>query len=217
MTTEETNGETFSGKKQLLRKRVKDANKLNANAFSCNGQQNNCSSSKMLKSKQRVTIESMIGSSLSSSDFQWAKDLFQNNMKEMYQQSDFGFDMVDKEAEMTASTSRYLIAKISDSEESGGKLAGFCHYRFDMDFGCPVVYCYELQIESKYQGCGLGRELIEVLEMIAKKTHMLKVSATVFKFNTASEAFFRKLGFVNDPDAFLDPDCDYYILCKFVM
>uniref|UniRef100_A0A0D9ZYM0 N-alpha-acetyltransferase 40 n=1 Tax=Oryza glumipatula TaxID=40148 RepID=A0A0D9ZYM0_9ORYZ len=49
------------------------------------------------------------------------------------------------------------------------RLIGFVHYRFVLEEDVPVVYVYELQMESSAQGKGLGKFLMELVELIACK------------------------------------------------
>jgi hypothetical protein len=47
---------------------------------------------------------------------------------------------------------RHLIMWTHDN-----KVAAFSHFRFDMDYGTDVIYCYEIHIEDSFQRKGLGR------------------------------------------------------------
>jgi hypothetical protein len=84
----------------------------------------------------------------------WALSLLERNMAEQYRAaSPDGWDPVAKEAEMFSPASRYLVLE----EEGGGEHVAFSHFRFDMDFGEDVLYCYEIQIEERWQRKGIGR------------------------------------------------------------
>jgi GNAT superfamily N-acetyltransferase len=54
-------------------------------------------------------------------------------------------------------------------QEDSGPLVGFVHYRFVLEEDVPVLYVYELQLESRVQGKGLGKFLMEHIELIAQK------------------------------------------------
>jgi GNAT superfamily N-acetyltransferase len=54
-------------------------------------------------------------------------------------------------------------------QEDSGPLVGFVHYRFVLEEDVPVLYVYELQLESCVQGKGLGKFLMELIELIAQK------------------------------------------------
>jgi hypothetical protein len=63
-------------------------------------------------------------------------------------------DMTTLLTEEDTSTSR---------QEDSGPLVGFVHYRFVLEEDVPVLYVYELQLESCVQGKGLGMFLMELI------------------------------------------------------
>ncbi|EMS47909.1 N-alpha-acetyltransferase 40, NatD catalytic subunit [Triticum urartu] len=108
-----------------------------------------------------------------------------------------------KRREMVAPEARYIltcqytdndIAKCFMKQDSGvecahvtcrgGRLLGFVHYRFIVEEDVPVLYVYELQLESSAQGKGLRKFLMQLIELIACKSQMWAVMLTVQKSNT---------------------------------
>jgi hypothetical protein len=82
----------------------------------------------------------------------WALSLLERNMAEQYRAaSPDSWDPVAKEAEMFSSASRYLVLRSKEEH------VAFSHFRFDMDLGEDVLYCYEIQIEERWQRKGIGR------------------------------------------------------------
>ncbi|KAE9420450.1 hypothetical protein Angca_007369, partial [Angiostrongylus cantonensis] len=157
-----------------------------------------------------VSFEMHWATHLSEQQAAWVFDLFKRNMFHLYSISQWGWDQESKKQELSATTARFLIAK-----NERGELIGYSHYRFDMDHHSSVVYCYEIQIEERYQKKGVGTLLIQTLETLAERTGMEKVMATVFAFNEKSLAFFHKLGYgidVSCPDE--NQERDYLILSK---
>ncbi|CAG4986536.1 unnamed protein product [Colias eurytheme] len=65
----------------------------------------------------------------------WAIDLTERNMKSLYETCAWGWNRDRKVEEMTDDAAWYLIAK--DNKDN---LLAFSHFRFDMDFGDPVLY-----------------------------------------------------------------------------
>mmetsp|Transcript_9673 Transcript_9673/g.13654 ORF Transcript_9673/g.13654 Transcript_9673/m.13654 type:complete len:275 (+) Transcript_9673:36-860(+) len=132
--------------------------------------------------------------------------LFEENMGDMYRASSWGLDMEEKSNEFHHENARFLVAttKTKATTTSGqtsgeqqrerGDLLGFAHFRFDVnDDDLPteeVLYVYEIQISSKARGCGLGRRLMAIMEMIAMRSNMRKVMLTVFKSNQAALGFY---------------------------
>uniref|UniRef100_A0A0N5A8E0 N-alpha-acetyltransferase 40 n=1 Tax=Syphacia muris TaxID=451379 RepID=A0A0N5A8E0_9BILA len=196
------------GKKKLVRKASKVTDPLSFLNYSI--------PSSFTNESEKINFTFKWGTRLTDEEFDWVFGLFVENMRSLYEMSQWGFDPNSKKQELYATTSRYIIANIGND-----KPIAYCHYRFDMDNGFAVVYCYEIQVEKEFQAHGLGTALIEILEAIGKKqvfscrTLMDKVMATVFAFNEKSLGFFHKLGFVADvtcPDA--EQDVDYLILSK---
>uniref|UniRef100_A0AAX7TED9 N-alpha-acetyltransferase 40 n=1 Tax=Astatotilapia calliptera TaxID=8154 RepID=A0AAX7TED9_ASTCA len=81
----------------------------------------------------------------------------------------------------------YLLARDADSSP-----VAFSHFRFDIECGEEVLYCYEVQLESRVRRKGLGKFLIQILQLIANSTQMKKVMLTVFKQNKGAYQFFRE-------------------------
>merc|ERR1712012_1260470 len=141
-------------------------------------------------------------------------DLLIRNMKALYEQSNWGWNEKNKKDEMLEDSAWYLLAK---NEE--GKICGFSHFRYDMDYDDEVLYVYEIQIDPSYQRKGIGRFMMFALEMLAFKADMRKIMLTVFKHNPEADKFFK-----NTMKYEIDETCpiddvveqyDYEILSKF--
>lgn len=59
------------------------------------------------------------------------------------------------------------------SLENSRPLVGFINYRFIVEEDTPVLYVYELQLEHRVQGKGLGKFLMQLIELIARKVLIL--------------------------------------------
>jgi ribosomal protein S18 acetylase RimI-like enzyme len=100
------------------------------------------------------------------------------------------------------------------------RLIGFVHYRFVLEEDVPVVYVYELQMVPSAQGKGLGKFLMELIELIACKSQMGAVMLTVQKANNLAMAFYKKLRYVisstspSRVDPLIGLEKNYEILCK---
>ncbi|GAU23006.1 hypothetical protein TSUD_297510, partial [Trifolium subterraneum] len=75
-------------------------------------------------------------------------------------------------------------------QEDSGPLVGFVHYRFVLEEDVPVLYVYELQLDPCVQGKGLGKFLMELIELIAQKNCMGAVMLTVQKENLLAMNFY---------------------------
>ncbi|TMW66746.1 hypothetical protein Poli38472_014058 [Pythium oligandrum] len=140
--------------------------------------------------------------------------LFEANMKAMYVASDWGYDPDAKRTELFEEDARYLLAM------QGEELLGFVHFRFVEDDGVEVMYIYEIQIAQTAQRKGLGKFLMQLLHLVARKHGMHFVMLTVFKTNDSAMRFYREtMGFTIDetsPSANGDKSQSYEILSKAV-
>merc|ERR1712079_697074 len=118
----------------------------------------------------------------------WLLDLITRNMKALYEESDWGWKTENKKEEMFDNRAWYLLARDMDNE---GKLLGFAHFRFDMDYDDEVLYVYEIQLEDCVKRKGLGKFMMQVLEIMAFKADMRKIMLTCFKHNPAAQKFFK--------------------------
>jgi len=114
-------------------------------------------------------------------------DITKKNMESLYENSNWGWDDTAKQDEMLEPAAWYLIAR--DEQQ---KLVAMVHFRFDMDCDDEVLYCYEVQLTEAVRRKGLGKFLMQILELMAFKTNMAKVMLTVFKDNGAANSFFKE-------------------------
>ncbi|TPX59894.1 hypothetical protein PhCBS80983_g02155 [Powellomyces hirtus] len=149
---------------------------------------------------------------LPSETLDWALDLVKRNLYEQYAAAkDTGWSSKDKLAEMTEENALYVVAT---EQRPGGpaEKVGFLYFQFTMEDSCddegdpessdqesedrqaPVIYCYELQLETGYQRRGFGTYFMDMLEELGSKYRMRKSMLTVFKSNTAAIAFYQKRG-----------------------
>ncbi|CAH0550756.1 unnamed protein product [Brassicogethes aeneus] len=134
----------------------------------------------------------------------WAFNLTKKNMQHKYEQSSWGWSDEKKLDELTDDAAWYLIVKAVD-----GTSLGFSHFRFDVDEGIEVLYCYELQLESSIHRKGLGKFMMQVLELIGFKNNMRKVVLTVLKNNQNSK-FFRAINYELDESSPVDDEDETY-------
>lgn len=152
--------------------------------------------------------------------------LFQANMKEMYKQSSWGFNMEEKRQELSHMHARYLVVTRRKEDNcttiDQDQVLAFTHFRFEVDDDDEptqeVLYLYEIQIDPMVQRNGLGRRIMHLIELIAKEMNMKKVMLTVFKHNESAMRFYERLDYtidVTSPSQFGE-NADYEILSKIV-
>ncbi|XP_023242968.1 N-alpha-acetyltransferase 40-like [Centruroides sculpturatus] len=147
-----------------------------------------CCESKYTENNLNLSIVSMPSSHLDETTIQWAFQLTKTNMKTLYETCEWGWDDDDKLSQLKHRTARFLIVKDENNHPKA-----FVHFRFDMDFGDPVVYCYEIQIETDIQRKGVGKHLINLLCKIGAMTEMKKVVLTVLKHNKLAYNFYTRI------------------------
>ncbi|XP_071698875.1 uncharacterized protein [Rutidosis leptorrhynchoides] len=130
------------------------------------------------------------GDKLSSSLKQYIQKLLKVNME-----GPFGAEWPEKEKlkrrEMSSHEALYIfVYEVPITPDTEASVIGFVHYRFTIEEDIPVLYLYELQLESAYQGKGLGKFLMELVELIACKNCMGAVVLTVQKQNTSAVNFY---------------------------
>ncbi|KAK6291734.1 N-alpha-acetyltransferase 40 isoform X2 [Coregonus clupeaformis] len=162
-----------------------------------------------------LQIECKRVSTLNPISVEWAYELTRTNMQTLYEQSEWGWKEREKRDEMKDERAWYLLARDTDSSP-----VAFSHFRFDVECGEEVLYCYEVQLESRVRRKGLGKFLIQILQLIANSTQMKKVMLTVFKHNRGAYQFFREaLQFeIDDTSPSMSgccgDDCTYEILSR---
>ncbi len=136
-------------------------------------------------------------------------------MKDLYEKSDWGWNKANKQEELLEDAAWYLLARNTETNEA----VGFAHFRFDMDYDDEVLYCYEIQLEDSVKRKGLGRFMMQTLELLAIKADMRKIMCTIFKHNPGAQKFFKDaLKFQIDETNPVDDvyeQYDYEILSKF--
>jgi GNAT superfamily N-acetyltransferase len=172
---------------------------------------------------RKVSVHCLPSADLSDEALKQCLDIFERNMGDLYRNSSWGLDMVEKAEELQHRKARFLLVYSVD-EKNDKELASFAHFRFsyddDEDPSCTVLYVYEIQVKAAYRRKGLGRRLMAMMESIARQTDMQKVLLTVFKMNESAMKFYTEsLGYIVDegsPSKYGEP-ADYEILSKLVL
>lgn len=151
---------------------------------------------------------------LPSTALVWCIDLCERNMKLLYEPV-WGWNAGKKRRQLIHPESQFIVACRND--ESNAPVA-YANYRYEEEEWCPVMYVYELQVEDSVQRMGLGKFLMQLLELIARRQKLEGIMLTVLHANTAAAELYRKLGYVVDESspsvACPWEDCAYEILRK---
>ncbi|KAB5531735.1 hypothetical protein DKX38_018405 [Salix brachista] len=168
-----------------------------------------------------VFIESGSGDKLSSSVKQYIQNLLKVNMEVVFG-PEWSTEEKVKCRDMVSSEARYIfVHEAPNATVDKSPLVGFVHFRFTLEEEIPVLYVYEIQLESHVQGKGLGKFLMQLIELIARKSCMGAVVLTVQKANAVAINFYRsKLRYTissispSRVDPLMGLEKSYEILCK---
>ncbi|GMP59366.1 hypothetical protein CsSME_00022666 [Camellia sinensis var. sinensis] len=184
-----------------------------------------------------VYLESGCGDKLSSPVKQYIQNLLKANMEGPYG-SEWPIAEKVKRREMVAPGARYIFVledpnanQATTSVETqrastyciNGRapIVGFVQYRFTVEEEIPVLYVYELQLGPHVQRKGLGKFLMQLIELIARKNQMGAVVLTVQKENLLAMNFYMsKLRYTistvspSRVDPLMGLEKSYEILCK---
>ncbi|KAK9833811.1 hypothetical protein WJX74_006614 [Apatococcus lobatus] len=143
------------------------------------------------------------GMTLSDETHAWAYELCKANMEEMYRPV-WGWRAEEKRMELRDPAARFLIATQQPKQLSSLDIQayqermGYVHWRFEEDEGRPIMYIMEVQLAQPCQGKGLGKFLVKLLELVARRSGLVKIMLTVMHANMAGQALYKRLGFVVD-------------------
>lgn len=134
-------------------------------------------------------------------------------MESLYKSTEvFAWNPSEKKLELFDPSSRFIIIYPEGGDFTD--LIAFTMFRFEKEDdakGRPqnVLYCYEAQVDPRYQGNGLGAILVSCLIKLANGWHMRKVMLTVFSENQRAIRFYQREGFTEDE---ISPDDEKYII-----
>ncbi|XP_049778792.1 N-alpha-acetyltransferase 40-like [Schistocerca cancellata] len=164
------------------------------------------------KNGVEATLSCVKSENIDNDTWNWIFNLLECNMKPLYNSCSWGWNEKVKKEELTDERALYLVAR--DKE---GKALAFSHFRFDLDYGVEVLYCYELQLEAAVRRKGLGKFMMQVLELMGFSAKMKKVVLTVLKHNPDAMNFFTALRYSLDetsPEDNFYEEFPYVILSK---
>jgi ribosomal protein S18 acetylase RimI-like enzyme len=146
---------------------------------------------------------------------EWAFRIVETHMKDIYEDT-WGWKPEAKEAELVEESARFLFAFVQEHPFP----IGFIHFRFELTHSELSTVIWDIHVSEAYQRKGLGRFLLQAVEIISLKLKVDSLQVTLLKPNQAGRAFFRKMKYVQhatspivfDPEN--DPDYNHEILWK---
>jgi GNAT superfamily N-acetyltransferase len=144
-----------------------------------------------------VSLNISFSPKLKKDELEWAFGLSQENMEGLYDASGYGWDDEDKERELTEQGARFLLVK--DNATQG--LLGYVHFRFtvqgevlDQMAGQTCLYVMDFHLEEEIQRKGVGKHLLVILELIARRQQMSRVTFPIYLGDEKSKAWLLKQG-----------------------
>ncbi|GAB1317366.1 hypothetical protein MFIFM68171_07576 [Madurella fahalii] len=132
---------------------------------------------------------------LSEEELQACFSLIEQTSRKDYENSAGKWHPKKKLAEMRSPELRYILVKEKDTQA----IRGFTSLMPTYEEGEPVIYCYEIHLQSELQGTGLGSLLMSFHSAVAANLPpVTKVMLTCFLSNQRGLAFYEKLGFEKD-------------------
>nr|CAD7586195.1 unnamed protein product [Timema genevievae] len=165
------------------------------------------------KNDLTVTLECKRSQNVDPAILDWAFQLLKENMQAYYEDCEWGWSDKEKREEMVDDMAWLLVAQRTSDDQP----VAFSLFRFDLDYGDEVLYCYELQLCQDVRRKGLGKFMLQLLELLAFSVHMKKVILTVLKHNPEAVAFFTALNYKVDetsPEDNIVEQYHYQILSK---
>ena len=98
---------------------------------------------------------------------------------------------------MTLPDMRYIVLTTLDDAEHVN-VVGFISFMITYEDGHEVIYCYEIHLTRPWQGKGVGKLLMRVIEDVGQKVGVEKAMLTVFKSNQNALRMYETLGYVED-------------------
>lgn len=138
----------------------------------------------------------------------WVFRLKEKNMRGLYTASSLGWCENQQKNEINTNYMHYLLAYDSNQQP-----IGYLSFIFKLEDNNQVAYCYDIQIEPKSLGKGVGTYLMKLFLEIGIKVKMHSAVLTCLSANTSAQQFFRKkYGFVEASHS--PKGMDYHILSK---
>jgi len=172
-----------------------------------------------------LDLEIEFSTLLSKEEAKYCFELCKEHMEDLYDSSGYGWDDDDKMRELTEPGARFLLVRewpVEGASSERGELVGFVHFRFtvlgevvDSMHGLPSLHVYDIHLPSHARRKGLGRHLLTILELVARRESMSLLSLPVYLGDRDTEAWLtagsRIKGFSRDeslrPFGF-DPDME---------
>ncbi|KAJ4987831.1 N-acetyltransferase [Stagonosporopsis vannaccii] len=155
-------------------------------------------------------------SKMTNSELAVCFDLVSKTSRQDYQSSSLGWNPNNKMHEMADREMLYLLVRQaegysgvdkinhpSSSAHNTGAILGFLSFKFEPEdeehrMMRPVEYIYELHLDDRLRGRGLGSRMLRWAESQARLVNIGKLMLTVFRVNEGARRLYEREGFATD-------------------
>lgn len=135
-------------------------------------------------SRNNLNLKINFTAKLTNDQLDYVFEMAKDNMEERYDASGYGWDDEDKERELTEDGTRFLLIRDmnKDADDENDRIIGFVHFRFsvqgdilDVMAGDTCLFIWDIHLEEEYQRKGVGKHLVMLLELIARREQMAQI------------------------------------------
>jgi N-alpha-acetyltransferase 40 len=128
-------------------------------------------------------------------------DLIEATSLGHYRGSETGWSRSKKLREMRHPALKYLLLLLPlppppptplERDAASKVVEGFLSFMITEEDGREVIYCYELHLQPRLRGKGVGKRMMELMEMIGARVGVEKAMLTVFRSNERAIRAYRK-------------------------
>lgn len=186
--------QTDADKLLILRSALRDDKGNDKNVF-----QELSKFAKYNKNGIAATLQYFPAGSLPRDLFKAAFQMSKSNVKQIYEDIGYGWDTDEKRNEYREPESRFLFARQNTEDGSSGPVLAFVHFKFSLQGevvnemeGEPALLVFDLQVLPSAQRKGLGKFLMMMTELIARKQKMRWLMFPLVKGNDKAVPFLTK-------------------------
>ena len=147
--------------------------------------------------KEGYQIQFTTACDINDKDLKACFNLIEMTSKEDYKSSSIGWSPTKKRAEMKLLDMKYLLLTTKEASNDYD-IEGFLSFMLTYEDAIPVVYCYEVHLERRLQGRGVGSKLMSMMEGVGRQAGMKKSMLTVFVRNAEVRAWYERRGYKID-------------------
>lgn len=153
--------------------------------------------------EEKYTIDLQNSSNLTRDELTACFLLVEESSKGDYSASKQGWNATAKRREMRLLELKYLLVrriKPRGGEEAGktGDVEAFVSFMPTIEDEHEVIYVYEIHLAPTLRRSGLGRQLMMLVEGVARKIGVEKVMLTCFTRNAIAKGFYEGIGYGKD-------------------